>query len=115
MATSSESLFAISSQHFQLVTTCHLLTAFFVQAPFQLVPVFARGQFIWLLRQNLHHINHRKPPILASVVKHTADGLTVKAGRQIFQGDPLKQRPCWAVIAVCFKIVSPSAVKVQPI
>ncbi len=46
----SESLFSVCGGHFQLVTTCHQLTAFVGKPSFELAPVFARGQVIGLLR-----------------------------------------------------------------
>jgi hypothetical protein len=79
-------IFAVSRWQFQSVKVCHLLTALLTQALFELVPVFARSLVISLLRQHLHHVNHRKPPGLRVFVVYPANGLTIELSGQDFHG-----------------------------
>ena len=60
------------------MTICHQLATFVVQSPLELVPVFACGQVIRLLRKNVHHIHNRKPPGFRVFIVHAANGLAVK-------------------------------------
>jgi hypothetical protein len=58
-----EALLAVISGHFQLVTICYQLTAFFVQTAFQHPPVFSGSLKFSGLHQHLHGINHRQTQV----------------------------------------------------
>jgi len=84
----------MGSRHLQLVTGCHQLTSLLGKPALELVPVFAGGQVIRLLRQHLHHINDRKPPGFHGFVVHTTDGLAFELGGQVFPTERLS-RTCF--------------------
>ena len=72
------------------MTICHLLATLFVEAPFELIPIFPGSEIVCLLRQHLNHVYHREPPGLGGFVKHSADGLAIKVGSQNFHGDAIR-------------------------
>lgn len=79
-------LLAVGSEHLQLVTACHQLTAFLIQPALELVPVLAGSQIVGLLGQHLHDVNDRKPPSLRRLVIHAANGLAIELGWHNFHG-----------------------------